>query len=399
MQKQGHVLSGAFSNIRRLLMGNGAAQALQFASIFVLSRLYQPLHFGVLAQIQSIATIVAILLTLQMHLAIPLTQGKTEADQLASQVECICIIGLVLTLGIALLLGDRYLGMAGLLALGVGLNNIYTSVFVSRGQFKILSVIFLFRAIVIVLMQMAFCLVPLENALAWATVLGELTAAFTTRMWRLREVPFNLNGQGAWQAAAKLRQFSLYGSLQELTSAAAFLAPLLLFSTRFGEAVTGHYAMASRLVWAPIVLVSSSIAQVLYHQYGREPPKHFQNLISARLATLAVLSITTTCLAAFLSQDLIILFLGAQWHLASEMLPWHLAWGALFLVSTPFRVACRMLGQQKIQLGIDAVLLVCVILVFVFLDLQPIQFMMILFGVAMLQNATLIWLIHRVMKR
>ncbi|MFP5467295.1 MAG: translocase, partial [Gammaproteobacteria bacterium] len=71
-----------FQHIKKLLLGNGLAQAIQLLSLLVLSRLYTPSDFGLLAQVQAIATFSTIVATLQVHLAIPLSKSDTEARTL-----------------------------------------------------------------------------------------------------------------------------------------------------------------------------------------------------------------------------------------------------------------------------------------------------------------------------
>jgi O-antigen/teichoic acid export membrane protein len=385
--------------MRRLLVGNGAAQALQFGSIFVLSRLYAPADFGVLAQVQSLATLAAVLLTLQMHLAIPLAATRAEADALTAKVESLCLMGVVGLAGLAVWLGDVIYGLGAALALGVGLNNVYASALVRRGEFTGLSRTYLLRAGAILGMQLAFLWVPIAHPLAWATVAGELLAAMMARAIHLRGLRLVTSLRAAWQAVVEQRSFTLYGTLQEMVSVAAFLAPVLLFTLRFGDAVAGHFSMASRLVWAPVILVSGSIAQVLYHQYGKALPTSTSELLAGVRAPVMLGGLVLTCLTAFALRDTVAWLLGDAWGLAGHMLPWHVVWGAIFLVSTPFRVACRMYRLQKIQLMIDAGLLVAILWAFRFSSLAPMQLMVFLVVLALVQNATLVAMIHRAVRQ
>ena len=83
--------ANALTHVRRLMAGNGLAQALQFLSILLLSRLYAPDDFGLLAQVQSIATFAAIVATLQMHLVVPLSGDGEQARRAAATAQTVCL--------------------------------------------------------------------------------------------------------------------------------------------------------------------------------------------------------------------------------------------------------------------------------------------------------------------
>ncbi|RJO37821.1 translocase, partial [Acinetobacter baumannii] len=64
----------------------------------------------------------------------------------------------------------------------------------------------------------------------------------------------------------KYRPFSLYGSILELTSVFIFYGPIVIFSYIFNgnNNYIGQYSFISRLVWPPIILISTSCTNALY---------------------------------------------------------------------------------------------------------------------------------------
>ena len=81
------------------------------------------------------------------------------------------------------------------------------------------------------------------------------------------------------------------------------------------------------------------------------------------------------------------------------MFPLHLLWGAVFLLSTPFRVACRVLHLQKYQLAIDSMMLGAIWLVFDLSNLGPLATMWVLVLIAAAQNALLAAAVWGVLNR
>lgn len=377
------------SNVRKLILGNGTAQGLQLLSLLVLSRIYRPSDFGLLAQVQSIATLACIVATLQLHLTIPLAGTADKARAAAEIVQSICLTVFLMSLPVALYLG-KVVTFSVVLALFLGLANTYTSYLVANGSFGRMSKFYITRAVLIIGLQIGFAALSVPDGLLWAVVMAEGLAALYLRLAHLGPLDtIRLEIGKALEMAARLKSFSLYGTTQELMSVCAFYAPLLLFTSKFGESTGGHYAMASRLVWAPVILLSGSMAQVLYHQFGKQPPTSLGSMYQPVFGLRVAVGILATCAAAFGLQNVTLLALGAQWDLASHMLPLHLLWGAAFLLSTPFRVACRVLHLQKYQLTIDAGMLAAIWLLFALSAMTPLLTMRALVAIAAVQNALL----------
>jgi O-antigen/teichoic acid export membrane protein len=381
-----------FGHVRKVLLGNATAQGLQFVATMVLSRIYTPADFAFVAEVQSIATAVAVVVTLQLHLVIPLAKSDEEARATTELVQTLCIAVGLLGLVPALFLGSAA-AYAVLLAPLLGLANTYNSFLVFKGSFGRLGAFYIVRAAVIVSVQIALAQLPIGQlsqgaGLLWGVIAGESLSALYLRLSQvgpLRVVRFEL--RRALALAKERSAFSVYGTLQELVAVSAFYAPLLLFNGKFGDDIGGQYAMANRLAWAPVGLLAGSLAQVLYHRFGKSiPPAKGEPLprigSGPAIATAVLLGSALT----FLLPDLFLIVLGPQWTLTSQLLPLQLVWGGFFLLATPYRVASRALQLQRFQLGIDLGMLAAFGLVFWLTELSALHTMGILVAVALLQN-------------
>ena len=379
--------------IKKLMLGNGLAQLLQFWSILILSRIYQPSDFGVLAQVQSIAMIASIGLTLQLHLTIPLSKTQDEALEAVKRIQTLSLGIFFVALMPAIWSGETAL-YALFLSLFLGLTNTYTGFLVYTGNFGKMSIFYVARALLIIVTQICFAYLHLENGLVIASLAGEALFSCYLGSRRLYSTKNNIP---KFNDLKKLildnKPFSLYGTIQEMVSIFAFYAPLLLFSAKYGEDVGGQYAMANRLVWAPVVLISSSFAQVLYHKLGKEKPTtsaDIRSLIpSKKISALAII----TVLCTFPMTELFRMILGQQWSLASKLLPLQLLWGLFFLASTPFRVAGRVLLLQSHLIIIDFWMIALTCLIFYLFSLEPLGLMLALLAVVFLQHSSIVALI------
>lgn len=379
--------------IKKLMFGNCVAQLLQFGSILILSRIYLPSDFGLLAQVQSIAMIASIVITLQMHLTIPLSKNEGNAQETTQMIQMLSVSIFLLALVPVAWYGESAL-YALLLSFFLGLSNTYTSYLVYSGSFGRMSLFYVARALLIIAMQIGMASAGLKNGLVIATLAGEALSALYLGLLTTRGAN-KIKGSFSRLKSLVLsnKPFSLYGTIQEMVSVSAFYAPLLFFTTKYGESIGGQYAMANRLVWAPVVLISSSFAQVLYHKLGKEKPtttSEIRSLIpSKNITALAVITVLTT----FAMTDIFRSILGQEWGLASELLPLQLLWGLFFLASTPFRVAARVLLLQRHQLIIDFLMIALTCLLFNIFSFEPKGMMLSLLAIVFLQHSSIVALV------
>ncbi|HET8687254.1 MAG TPA: hypothetical protein VFM18_11420, partial [Methanosarcina sp.] len=189
------------------------------------------------------------------------------------------------------------------------------------------------------------------------------------------------------------RDFAIYGSFQEMVSVTAYYAPLLLFSAKYGDATGGQYAMASRLVWAPTILISGSYAQVLLHRFGKVAPKNPNELMQYLPGRRIVLTFFFVFFVACILANYAEVFVGQKWAMAGHMLSPLVLWGGVFLLSTPHRVLIRVFRLQKYQLIVDFGAISLFGLMYAKVDFSAVNLLWLMLVVAIIQNAALIKLV------
>jgi hypothetical protein len=380
--------TGIFASARKLVVGNGLGQALQLAALPLLSRVYLPDQFGQLGNVQAEAAVLVILVTLQMHLSVHVSRTDEEVKRRVRTLDSLSALWVALLLPVALVTGFLFTASWGLAAI-LAVANTHTSVLVHRGRFGVVSLLATLRGLAIVGFQLALVPIGPQHGLVIGALLGEFLAALALRtasggFTRVRLVSV----REALETARALRAFSVYGTLQELVSVAAFYAPVLLYVAHFGTEPSGQYVMSSRLVWAPVVLFSGSIAQVLYHRLGQTPPRDVAALRALTPPTSLVLLLLGGGALTFYLQPLYEAILGPGWGLAGRMIPLQVVWGVAFLFSLPARVLCRVSQLQWMQLLVDLGTLTAIVLAFeVFED--PVEVMTGLAGIGVAQNLLL----------
>lgn len=385
-----------FQHIKKLLLGNGLAQAIQLMSLLALSRLYPPSDFGVLAHVQAIATFSTIVATLQLHLATPLSQSEDEARTLTSHTQSIALLFTLALLIPALLLG-RIETYSLWLTLAIALINTYSGYLIYRGEFSAISRFYVTRASLVVLFQLLFAFLDVEDALILSTLLAETLAALYLMKVGLNHRPALCpKPRLLLKSARQHKPFSLYGTSQELVSVTAFYAPLIYFGVYFDPTTAGQYAMASRLVWAPTVLISRNIAQVAYHASAQSKTIQIEKIRKFLINQKTLASLPLILISIYYSEHVAKFALGSDWLLAGEIIPTIAIWALFFLIATPFRVLYRTLKLQKLLLAFDCALLAAITAAFFTIESISSIVTTIAGTAAALQTGTILFIYYKI---
>lgn len=384
-----------FAQIRRLMLGNGVAQVIQFAAIPLLSRLYEPVHFAPLYHAQALATILAIFATLQLHLALPQARDQSEARRWARAVIALCfLICATVAPLIHIAIGNFW---AALLTFCLGATNTVISLRVFQQRFASIAKFQVVRAIIIVTTQAGLQLIFHIDNLLVATVVAEIVVASLFVFQSGIGWPTKRDIRAGVTLARDRSNFTVFGTLHEAVSSAVFYAPLFLFSVYFGDAVSAQFAMANRLVWAPVVLLSASAAQVTYQRFCQLPPRTVWETLLRYLEESrrhSVWALLVGIVAIVIAPVAVHVALGSAWNIAASMVSPLVMWGLVFIASIPFRSACRALSLQKWQLAIEILLGFGFLTVFVFLKTDsPEKTLWLIAALAAIQNISLAFVI------
>ncbi|MGR3604066.1 hypothetical protein [Sulfitobacter sp.] len=359
---------------------------LQLLSLPLLSRVYAPVEFGIQYEVQSVATIIAVVYTLQLHLIIPLEKSRASAIEATRKVQSLCFMSF-LVVGTAAVFAPENMVWAAVLALFVSLNNTYTSYLVQQGKFSVLSLFFIVRAALIVALQVAFAYLDVPQGLVLATVIGEGITSLYLWITNIAGTPGkHFVPRAGLRLARSTPSFSIYGTSQELISVAAFFAPFLLFRHVYDEGIAAQYAMSGRLIWAPVVLMGASISQVIYHEIGKAKEIDTSLIQSVLPRPTHIAALAVLCILAYVGRDVMLIILGPAWELSSDLSPLQMIWAAAFLLAIPSRTILRALHLQKLQLAIDIGVVIGIASLGLIPKMPPLQLMIIITIIGVLQN-------------
>lgn len=313
-----------------MLTGNTLSQLVPFLIAPILTRLFSPEEFAVLANFMAIVTVIGIVASGRLELAIPLPQHKEKAQD-------IVFTGTVITMGLGLLsiliplfadqisdlykdeLLGSYLWMVPLSVISYGLLGIANNWNLRNEKFRSLSIGKVSQSVV------NNGLAALLGYIGWGInglIIAWLISQYVNILILLFSVERKVSRKDFGIITIKTtlkeyKDFPLINSLHAFTD--IFVTQFLLFwliSSYFGQTELGLFAMMHKYVRAPIVLVSNSVSQLFYVEAGKalNNSQSLLPIIRKTIKTTILFGIPFTVILFIYGPQLFKWYLGAPWE-------------------------------------------------------------------------------------
>lgn len=375
--------SSFYKSIAWVAGGTAAAQAVTIISAPVITRLYTPSDYGVLAVFVAILGIMRPLSTLTYSVTIPLA----EDEDLAHNVLNLCFL-ITLTISfflaaIILVLGDfivakfsvpqaaPYLWLLPVCLLGAGLYQALSS-WAIRMKF--------FKTIARTKLSQSVSAAGIKIGLGWLGIqpLGLLLGLLASSMAGcgsitrklIKEEPHvfrRISWRGMIYAAKRFSRFPLFRSWSRLLLALNGCLPVFFIAALFGVEVVGLFGLAHSMVNLPMNLIGSSVAQVYYAEiagYGKSRPDKIRRLsisIMRRMLYVGIIPMGTIMIAG---PWLFSFVFGAEWHDAGVYARLLSMIILVKFMSSPVASCLDVFEMQRTQLILNMVRMLLMVAVF-----------------------------------
>lgn len=363
-------------NAATYMLGSVLSQAMLLAAIPVLSRLYSPADFGVFGMFTAMLSVVGAAACLRYELAIPLPKGNKRAASVAAAGGVSLLFSIVATLLAVILFRQNIaqwldapslVGLLWLLPLsvaGYGLFELLNYWSTRNGRFISISGANVLRAAGAVSTQIGAAAAMGGGA---GLIIGQLVgqwlanAALLVQLFRkdravLADGFFNRKRMLA--LALRYQTFPRHGAPQALLNAASQSVPALMLGWFFSPVVVGLYAMAHRVVSAPMTLISQALRQAMLPQLSRARINGQSLLPIVRKYTfgLALIGLPVPIVLILSGEQLFSFVLGGEWGAAGIYAAWLAPWLWMNMINPPSTIALTVLEKQRIQLIVELLL-------------------------------------------
>ncbi len=366
-------------NVALLAGGTASAQVLVLATYPLLSRLYTPQDFGVLAVYVAVLGSVLPIASFRYEFAIPVADDEQTARSLLALCGILVpanavLLGLVWAVTRALHadLGGvgQYLWLLPLGFLGGGLYQAFSYWAVRQRDFARLARTKVSQGAGTAVTQLALGLLSGPLGLLIGDVVGRTAGLLTLAK---PVIGARSEGSPGWtrdrlaSAARAYRRFPAYSAPSGLVNALGLQAPALLIVALFGVAAGGIFGFTQRVLGAPMALIGRGIVQVFFAEgakLNRENPTELIRLFDRVAVRLLLVGGGATVFIALVSRPAFPAIFGEEWELAGVYAQgMSLMIGAQILV-VPLSHTLNLVQRQDLQLLWDVVRLAAVLTVF-----------------------------------
>lgn len=351
-----------------LVGGGGIAQLVSFASLPLLSRLYDPAQFGFFAIVSSICWLGAVFATFQLEHAIVLPKLEKTAHSL---VASILVAGFFVSAFIGILFcvasfnvpALRYAEVSPYLLASLSVATIFgivctqalRALLVRTGQFRLVAQGAVITAIMTAATAiLAACVVGdvLDDVgLIIAQGVGLLTTAVFWISAPGRSRPLGLSRFRFYRLLATLRRYRKFAFLLTASNAVKTTygrLPTIIVSLVGGPVAAGLYGLVERVISAPSVLLAQAVASAFRHQAGQYAKVRDTRQIMRAYWKVVLISglfvVPVFSVAAWLAPILFRLVFGEEWEKAGS-------YAAILLVGEAFVFVLAMVEDTSILMG------------------------------------------------
>ena len=356
-------------NFLQLVSGSSIAALISLLATPILTRLYAPDAFGVMAIFISITAILGVLTCLRYEMAIVLPDNSREAANLLGVSICFAFIFSLLTVPFVILskpIVEKWIKMPEimpylwLLPISIFIHGVFTALTywnTRKKQFLQLSMAKVTNQLTSnsTSLGLGFAGKTSGGAMIIATILGKIiaTAALGVSIWRKngKFIINNIHLSDMLSGIRRYKKFPLYGSWSILLGVGAWQLPVLMMSSFFSPAIVGFYMLGFRIFQLPMNLVGNAIGQVFFQSAAEANAQGtLSPLVEDLFHQLVKICLFPMLMLTVIGEDLYIFILGKNWAEAGVYTQILSIWAFFWFLSGPFTVIFAVLEKQELQL-------------------------------------------------
>jgi O-antigen/teichoic acid export membrane protein len=346
-----------------MLSGNTMSQVIPFVVAPILSRIFSPEEFAVLANFMAIVSVIGIISTGRLELAVPIPVEQKKAQDIVFTGFVITLLLGILSILIPLFayqIGEmyndsqlpKYLWIVPLAVISFGLLGLTSNWNLRHERFHLLSLGKIIQSVV------NNGLAALLGYIGWGIdglIISWLLSQYVNILILLigvnRKVNYKDYGILTLKTTLKeYKDFPLINSLHAFSD--IFITQFLLYwiiSTYFGFLELGLFAMMNKYVKAPIVLISSSVSQLFYVEAGKAINKgeSLVPIIKKTIRTSVLFAIPFTIILLLAGPIIFKLYLGEKWEIAGVYAQCLAPMLFLYFILSPISGLPILLNKQK----------------------------------------------------
>lgn len=355
---------GFVRSVGLLVGGTAFTQALMVLVLPLLTRLYTPEDFSMLAVYLSILGIISVAACLRLEIAIPLPHCDEDAANLLALALCSSAGIAALSMFIVALFSVQIVTTVAqpklqpylwLLPFGVWLSSSYAALqfwAARKKRFAIITKTRIAQAVGGASTQVGLgcaAVAPL------GLLLGQLISNAAGILGLARDVAKNDRAAiraVKWSNMRRLfceyDRFPKYSTLDSLLNTVGAQLPVIIIAALAMGPEAGYLLLTLRVMQVPLGLIGGAVAQV----YLSRAPEELRAGTLARftvniLGGLIETGVGPLLFIGILAPNVFTLVFGPEWQRAGDLVAWLTPWSLLQLLSSPISMVMQVTGRQR----------------------------------------------------
>ncbi|MEW5878953.1 MAG: oligosaccharide flippase family protein [Pseudomonadota bacterium] len=363
--------SGFARAVGVLVGGTAIAHAITAGALPIVTRLYTPEDFTVLAVFSAVMSILAVAMCLRYDVAIPLPESDEDGANLLALAIGVSF-AIAAAIGVLVWMAPGWVARSmgrpavephlWLLPIALLLAGAYSAMqfwLVRRKRFPTLARMRVMQSVAASGTQIGMGLAHLtplglllgqtiNSGAACLGVVGQIMRADRTL---LRAV----NLARVRELARSYGQFPKFSAAEALANSASIQLPLLLIAILATGPEAGHVVLAMFVMQAPMALIGSAVSQVYL---SRAADEHRAGRLAGFTVTvisgLARVGVGPLVFAGLVAPFLFEPVFGPDWQRAGVLVAWMTPWFVVHFIAAPVSMALHVTGQQPMALALQA---------------------------------------------
>ncbi|HFE1893280.1 TPA: type 8 capsular polysaccharide synthesis protein Cap8K [Staphylococcus aureus] len=350
-----------------MILSSGIAQVILIITIPIITRLYSPTEFGEFTIFSNIAMILIPIINARYDLLIVNTKNDRSANilsQISFLISLLILLILIPIFAISACLYPNFILdfiFIIIMLFLVSLTNIFTNYLNKERKYKVLSLINVFRAGSMALLQIIFGLLALGSL---GLIIGFSLSyiAGITLGYKTFKKHFNIVRDKEETKALFLENKNqlVYSTPSILLNSLSFSVVVFFIGILYTNTEVGIYGMAIRVLGIPVTIISLGLSKIFMQQANDYYIEHgnFRNLLLKFSSILVIVSIILYVPLYLFSEELVNILLGDSWVDAITVIKIVIPLFVIRLIVSTVSLSVIVLQKQQLELILQALFLI-----------------------------------------
>ncbi|RQX49188.1 capsular biosynthesis protein [Staphylococcus aureus] len=366
-----------------MILSSGIAQVILIITTPIITRLYSPAEFGEFTIFSNIAMILIPIINARYDLLIVNAKNDRSANilsQISFLISLLILLILIPILAISAWLYPNFIldFIFIIMLFLVSLTNIFTNYLNKERKYKVLSLINVFRAGSMALLQIIFGLLSLGSL---GLIIGFSLSYITgiTLGYKTFKKHFNIvrNKEETKALFLENKNQLVYSTPSILLNSLSFSVVVFFIGILYTNTEVGIYGMAIRVLGIPVTIISLGLSKIFMQQandYYIERG-NFRNLLLKFSSTLVIVSIILYVPLYLFSEELVNILLGHSWVDAITVIKIVIPLFVIRLIVSTVSLSVIVLQKQQLELILQALFLIGTTVTFVISKMLNLTFL------------------------